>query len=108
MSVPLPETGRTLKQGEACAAVESVKTASDALAAARLPSVLNKGIANTLVQLNDWSSSSMIRLAAFQKEPFANASHPLSRGSQELRQWRTVEKKLCLSKHVPPVAAIIK
>ncbi len=29
VSVALPETGRTLKQGEACAVVESVKTASD-------------------------------------------------------------------------------
>ncbi len=29
VSVTLPETGQTLKQGEVCAVVESVKTASD-------------------------------------------------------------------------------
>jgi len=44
----------------------------------------------------------------FSKGTVANVSHPLSRGSQELRQWRTDEKELCLSKYVPPVAAIIK
>jgi hypothetical protein len=44
----------------------------------------------------------------FSKGTVANASHPLSRGSQELPQWRTDEKKLCLPKHVLPVAAIIK